>query len=228
MKAAVPSRPDAHLEWAAVDLLFDLDGVLVSSIPATERVWTAWAHRVGLDPEAVLTDIHGRRAIDSIRELVPQRDAEEERRWVERGEIEDTEGVDALPGADELLATLPDGTWGVVTSGTRALATARMGAAGLSVPDVLVCAEDVELGKPAPDPYLLGAERLGAKPAGCLVVEDAPAGVTAGQAAGMTVWAVLSTHSAQELEAADARFASLVELHRELDRRSLDARSLRA
>ena len=115
-----------------------------------------------------------------------------------------------------------------MTSGTRALATARMGTAGLALPEVLVCAEDVAEGKPAPDPYLLGAERLGADPAECLVVEDAPAGVTAGRAAGMTVWAVLSTHPAAELQAADAVFPSLVELHRELDRRSLDPRSPRA
>jgi sugar-phosphatase len=145
----------------------------------------------------------------------------EEVSWIGRAEMDDTVGVVALPGAREVLDTLPDGGWAVVTSGTRELATTRLRAAGIERPRTLVSAEDIEAGKPAPDPYLLGAERLGAEPADCIVVEDAPAGVLAGKAAGMTVWAVLTSHAAAELEAADARFPTLVELRDELVRRGL-------
>jgi mannitol-1-/sugar-/sorbitol-6-phosphatase len=205
----------------ASTLLLDLDGVLVDSIPATERAWTAWARRVGLEPARVLDDIHGRRAIDSVRALMPELDAEEEHAWIERAEVEDTDGVTPLPGARELLAELRPGEWAVVTSGTRPLAIARLRAAGLDVPEALVSAEDVTAGKPAPDPYLRGAERLGSEPGECLVVEDAPPGVLAGKAAGMVVWAVLTTHPAGELEAADARFPTLVELRERLGRRPL-------
>ena len=205
----------------AATLLFDLDGVLVDSLAATERAWSRWARRVGLEPPEVLEAIHGRRSVDSVRELVPDRDQDEEVLWIGRAELDDTEGVVALPGARELLASLPDERRAVVTSGTRELATKRLHTAGLEPPPTLVCAEDIEAGKPSPDPYLLGAERLGTEPGECIVVEDAPPGVLAGKAAGMTVWAVLTSHAPGELDAADARFPTLVELRRELVRRGL-------
>ena len=200
-------------------VLFDLDGVLIDSEPAVIRAWTAWAERHGLDPARVLDEIHGRRAGDSIRVLAPAGvDVDAEAAWLERREVEDTEGVVAMAGARELLDGGAAWSRAVVTSGTYAIATARLRAAGLTPPPVLVTAGDVARGKPAPDPYLAGAERLGVEPGRCVVVEDAPAGVSAGKAAGMTVLAVLTTHGAERLQEADARFASLDALRAELPR----------
>ena len=108
--------------------------------------------------------------------------------------------VRALPGAREAVAGLPRNRWAVVTSGNRRLALARLAAAGLTAP-ALVTADDVARGKPDPEPYLLGARRLGVEPGRCLVVEDAPSGLQAAQAAGMGTVAVTTTHRAEELHA---------------------------
>lgn len=193
-------------------LLFDLDGVLVDSRVAVERAWTGWARKVGLDPAAVLATIQGRRAFDSVRALAPGLDPATEAAYVDEAEVADTEGLSPVPGARELLARLEPGRFTVVTSCTPRLAGTRLRATGLGVPATIVTADDVERGKPDPQGYLLGAERLGADPAECVVVEDAPAGVAAGKAAGMAVWAVLTTHEEGDLETADARFGSLAEL----------------
>lgn len=193
-------------------LLFDLDGVLVDSHVAVERAWSGWARSVGLDPADVMPRIQGRRTLDSVRALAPERDPYVEAGRMEEAEVADTEGLSPFPGARELLESLEPGRFNVVTSGTLLLASTRLRAVGLEPPPTIVTADDVERGKPDPQGYLLGAERLGADPAECVVVEDAPAGVAAGKAAGMTVWAVVTTHEEGELEAADARFASLAEL----------------
>lgn len=184
-------------------VLFDLDGVLIDSTPAVARVWTGWAIRHGLDPEEVVRRAHGRPSITTIRELLPHADPEEENRTVEGAEIEDIAGIVPLPGAQELLRALPPDRWTIVTSCTRALAEVRLRAAGLKIPEKTVTCSDVEHGKPHPEPYLKGAAALGVAAAECVVVEDAPAGIRSGRAAGARVIAVETTAPKSELQDAD-------------------------
>lgn len=175
--------------------LFDMDGTLLNSIAAAERVWAAWAQRHGLDVEAFLTTIHGVRAIDTItRQALPGVDAQAEARGITEAEIEDVAGVVAIPGAVTFLQSLPAHCWAVVTSAPKALALRRMQAAGLVPPAVMVTAEDVTNGKPDPAGYLLGAKRLGVPIGECLVFEDASVGIRAGEAAGADVVVVTSAH----------------------------------
>jgi mannitol-1-/sugar-/sorbitol-6-phosphatase len=181
-------------------LLADLDGVLVDSLAAVNRTWTWWAARHGLDPTP-FTEAHGRTTREAISELAPQLDSTVEAAVVEEREVTDTAGVVALPGAAALIGLAEP--IAIVTSGSRRLAVARLGAAELSVPDVLVTAESVTRGKPDPEPYLLAASRLGIAPDHCVVLEDAPAGVRAGKAAGMRVVGVSTTVAAAELADAD-------------------------
>lgn len=185
-------------------ILFDLDGVLVDSTPAVARVWTGWAREHGFEPEEVVRRAHGRPSIATLRELLPNADHEAMDRELERREIEDVEDVVALPGAVEILGALPPACWAIVTSGTRPLAEVRIRAAGLPQPKHLITASDVRRGKPNPDPYLKGAESLGIGAADCLVIEDAPAGVQAGKAAGARVVAVRTTMPTEELRDAGA------------------------
>jgi len=158
--------------------LFDMDGTLLNSIAAAERVWGTWAARHGLDVEAFLPTMHGKRGIDTIRGLaLPGVDVEAEALVIERGEIEDVEGVVALPGAIDFLNALPSDRWSIVTSAPE-----------------IVTAEDVAIGKPDPAGYRLGARHIGADPASCLVFEDVLAGVLAAEAAGSDVMVVTATH----------------------------------
>jgi mannitol-1-/sugar-/sorbitol-6-phosphatase len=177
------------MRFAAV--ISDLDGVLVDSAGASLRAWRRWAERHGLDGDAIQAANHGRPSREVIAEHVPDVDLEAETAFLLEAEVADTRGVVAFPGAADVLA-LP--VVAVATSGELPLARARLIAAGLPLPDEVITADDVERGKPAPDPYLLAAERLGVDPADCLVLEDAPSGIAAGLAAGMTVWAVTTTH----------------------------------
>ena len=165
-------------------ILFDLDGTLINSLPAVDRAWSDWAHRNGLDPVGILSRIHGRRSIDSVRLLTPHLDAESEDAWLRNREATDTAGVSALPGALEFVATLPTHSWTVVTSGTVDVATPRLIASGLPVPQHAVYGNDVIQGKPAPDPFLLAASRMGVDPSRCIVFEDTLAGLRSGTAAG--------------------------------------------
>jgi sugar-phosphatase len=185
-------------------LLFDLDGVLVDSTPAVERVWHGWAIEHGFIPNEVVRQAHGRPSLTTIRELLPNGDYEKENREVERREIADTEGVAPLPGALALLRALPESVWTIVTSCTRPLAHVRIAAAGLPLPEFLVTSSDVRSGKPDPEPYLKGAEFLGLEAAQCVVVEDAPAGVRAGKSAGARVLALRTTSPDADLSAAGA------------------------
>src|SRR6266481_9946129 len=185
-------------------VLFDLDGVLVDSTPAVARVWAWWAREHGFDPEEVVKKAHGRPSITTIRELLPDADHAAEDREVERREISDVEGVIPLPGAKELLQALPLERWAIVTSCTRALAHVRIAAAGLPKPNHLVTSTDVKHGKPDPEPYLKGAQILGVPASECLVIEDAPAGIRAGKAAGARVIALRTTASDAELQQAGA------------------------
>jgi mannitol-1-/sugar-/sorbitol-6-phosphatase len=185
-------------------LLFDLDGVLIDSTPAVTRVWRQWAIAHGFDSNDVVHKAHGRPSIATIRDYLPHGDHEAENREVERREIEDLGGVVTLPGARELLSELPWDRWTVVTSCTRPLAEVRLRAARLPIPERLVTCNDVQNGKPDPEPYLRGASLLGVSAADCVVVEDVPAGIRAGKAAGARVIACRTTVSEHELKNAGA------------------------
>ena len=185
-------------------LLFDMDGVLVDSTPAVTRVWTTWAKRYGLDPAEVVRQAHGRPSIATIRELLPSADHRVEDQAIEKAEIEDIEDVIALPGTIELLSALPDDRFAVVTSATRALALVRLRAAGFAIPKHLVTSNDIQRGKPDPEPYIKGAQILGLSPADCIVIEDAPAGIQSGKAAGSRVIALRTTTPDSALRAAGA------------------------
>jgi len=185
-------------------ILFDLDGVLVDSTGSVTRQWRRWAEEHNLDPQKVLEIAHGVRTIEIVRTLAPHLDAEAEVKTIEKREADDQEGVAVMAGAAELLKAIPEGRWCVVTSGTRYLATARLKLANLPTPNVLVSADDVSKGKPDPEPYLMGAKLLGMKPAECLVVEDAPAGIRAAHGGGMKAIAITSTYPASELREGDA------------------------
>jgi mannitol-1-/sugar-/sorbitol-6-phosphatase len=180
-------------------VLFDLDGVLVDSTPAVARVWTQWANKHGFVPEEVVRRAHGRPSITTIRELLPHADHDAENREVERGEIEDVEGVIPLPGALELLQAIPQDRWAIATSCTRRLAEVRIRAAGLPLPKHMITSTDVQRGKPDPEPYSKAAKILGFAAADCIVIEDAPAGIHAGKAAGTRVLALRTTAPDPEL-----------------------------
>jgi sugar-phosphatase len=193
-------------------VLFDLDGVLVESREATERVWLEWALTNGIEERDLRSAMHGVRSADVVRALRPDLDAAAESEAVERLQAEDVAGLTAIPGAVEALGALRGDRVAVVTSGTRPLALARLAAVGIEPPAVVVFAGDVAQGKPDPEGYLTAARRLGADPAEALVVEDAPPGIEAGRAAGMATVAVTSTHEHSELAAADHVIDSLEEL----------------
>ena len=176
----------------------------MDSTPAVARVWAGWAREHSFDADEVVRKAHGRPSITTIRELLPNGDHEAENWEVERREIADIEGVIPLPGAMELLRALPLETWAIVTSCTRPLAGVRIGAAGLPQPKHLVTASDVVRGKPDPEPYVKGAQVLGVPVTECVVLEDAPAGIRAGKAAGARVLALRTTASDTELREAGA------------------------
>ncbi|MEH5099553.1 sugar phosphatase [Atlantibacter hermannii] len=197
--------------------LFDLDGTLVDSLPVVERAWCGWADRFGISHDEVLDFIHGKQAITSLRHFMPGRsedDIQAEFRRLEHIEATDTDGVTALPGAVALLEHLNalDIPWAIVTSGSMPVAAARRETAGLPEPKVFVTAERVARGKPEPDAYLLGAQLLGLAPEECVVVEDAPAGILSGLAAGSDVIAVNAPSSTPRLDEVDLQLATLTEL----------------
>jgi sugar-phosphatase len=193
-------------------ILFDLDGVLVDSTRSVDRQWRAWAREHGIDEQKVIDIAHGVRTIEVIRRVAPHIDSEAEVQRLEDREAHDHEGVFVMPGAVELVRSISEGRWGVVTSGTRKLAVSRLEWAGLPVPQVLVTADDVTHGKPHPEPYLRGAGLLATKPADCLVIEDAPAGIQSAQAGGMKVIGLTSTYAASHLQQADAVVTKLAQV----------------
>jgi len=201
-------------------ILFDLDGVLVDSTRSVARQWRLWAAENNIDPEKVLGIAHGRRTIEVVRILAPHLNPEAETSKIEKREADDIEGVAVMPGAADLLKSIPEASWCVVTSGTRYLATSRLRFFHLPIPRVLVAADDVEKGKPDPEPYLKGAELLKAKPAECLVIEDAPAGIRSAHAGGMKAIGLTSTYPESELQEADAVLRNLGQIQiRNLDRK---------
>src|SRR5262252_10611565 len=190
--------------FSCAAILFDLDGVLVDSTRAVDREWREWAQRKGVDGDRIMAIAHGVRTIEVIRRVAPHLDAEKEAAAIENHEAHDQRGVTVMPGASDLLKAIPDGHWAVVTSGSRLLAKNRLRHCGLPVPDVLVTSDDVTNGKPHPEPYLMGAKRLGFRPAECLVIEDAPAGIQSARAGGMKVIGLASTYGVGKLADADA------------------------
>lgn len=188
------TQPFPDRRFAA--FLFDMDGTILTSIVAAERVWAGWARRHGLDVEAFLPTIHGMRSVETVRRLgLAGVDPEAEAAEITRLEIEDVEGVEAIAGATAFLAALPADRWAIVTSAPRALAARRLEAAGLPVPAVMITAEDVERGKPAPDCFLLAATRLGVQADECVVFEDTAAGIAAAETAGCAVVVITATHT---------------------------------
>jgi|SRR5579862_2918770 len=198
--------------FSCAAILFDLDGVLVDSTRAVDREWREWALRKGIDGDAVMAIAHGVRTLEVIQRVAPHLDAEAEADAIENHEAGDQAGVLVMPGAADLVHSIPDGRWGVVTSGSRLLASARLRFCGLPVPKVLVTADDVAHGKPHPEPYLQGAKRLGFDPAECLVIEDAPAGIQAARAAGTKVIGITSTYAADALQHANAVIGKLAQV----------------
>lgn len=192
------------IEVSCSGILFDMDGVLLDSTHAVARVWHQWAIEHGFDPNEVVRAAHGRPSISTIRDYLPGSDYQAENREVERRELADLEGVVPWPSAIELLRSLPSGRWAIVTSCTRPLAEVRLRAGGLPRPQVFITSDDIEHGKPAPDAYLKGAELLGHNPSEMIVVEDVPAGVRSGKAAGCGVIALHTTMPEADLRAAGA------------------------
>ncbi len=184
----------------------------MDSTRAVDREWREWAARKGVDGDAIMAIAHGVRTIEVIRRVAPHLDAEAEADAIENHEAGDQRGVTVMPGAIDLVKSIPDGRWGVVTSGSRLLATNRLRYCGLPVPEVLVTSDDVTLGKPHPEPYLKGARLLGFSPAECLVIEDAPAGIDSARAGGMKVLGIMSTYGVDALELADAVIGKLAEI----------------
>jgi sugar-phosphatase len=168
--------------------LFDMDGTLLDSSAVVYRVWGAWAKRHGIDVATLLANVHGVRSSDTIRRFAgPTVDVAKETQWILEAEVNDVDGVVALEGIHAFIEALDPGTWAIVTSAPRALAEVRLRAVHLPIPEVVITAEDVQRGKPDPQGFLLGAERLGVNIGDCLVFEDSPAGVAAAKAAGAQV-----------------------------------------
>ncbi|OBI21776.1 phosphatase [Mycobacterium sp. E2462] len=191
-------------------VLFDIDGTLVDSTATVEKSWGTWAEEYGVDYQDVLKVCHGRRTEDTVAEFVaPRHRTAATNRLLALQEQADVDGVVALPGARRLLDALPYTHWAAVTSGPRSLMAARLAAAQLPAPRLMIGAEDVSHGKPNPESYLKAAAALGVEAGECVVVEDSPAGVGAGRAAGAQVLAVTTTHHATELADADILVADL-------------------
>jgi mannitol-1-/sugar-/sorbitol-6-phosphatase len=189
-------------------LLFDLDGVLINSTPAVARVWHRWALAHGFNPQEVIARAHGRPSIATLRDYLPHVDHEAENRKIERAEIEDLDGVVALPGTLDLLASLPEDRWTIVTSGTRPLAEVRIKHAGLPLPKKMITATEIVHGKPDPEPYQKAAAMLRFAASDCVVCEDVPAGIRSGKSAGAKVIAFTTTVQAALLREAGADYVA--------------------
>ncbi|KPG96843.1 glycerol-3-phosphatase [Pseudomonas sp. MYb2] len=211
------SAHDSVFDRAFGAFLFDMDGTVLNSIAAAERIWSAWAVRHGVDVETFLPTIHGARAIDTINRLnLPGVDAEAQAAFITQAEIEDVEGIVEIPGAAAFLDSLPKERWAMVTSAPRDLALRRMAAAGIPAPAVMITAEDVQAGKPDPAGYLLAAKRLGLEARDCLIFEDATVGIQAAEAAGAPLMIITTTHQ-HALETAHATLASYAAVQVEID-----------
>lgn len=200
------------ITWRCAAVLFDLDGVLVDSRRCIEAIWRVWAAGKRLDPEPFIRIAHGRRTSETIRTVAPDLDVAAEVAALDRLEEIETAGIHPVAGAERLVRSIPATRWAIVTSGSRRVASLRLGVVGLPVPDVFITSDAVRQGKPAPDGYLAAAARLGLEPADCVAVEDSPPGIAAARAAGMRVIALLTTHQDRDLAQADIRLPALTHL----------------
>jgi sugar-phosphatase len=196
MPSSISSSP---VQVRCKGILFDMDGILISSLESVERSWTNWALMRGVDPALACETAHGCRAVDTMAKLRPDLNAAEEVKIIEDHEMVDHADVKALPGVLELLSALnrnpaTKSRWTVVTSATERLALVRLAAGGIPLPERIVAAEQVTQGKPHPDPFLAGAKLLGFEPGECVVFEDSSAGAQAGRAAGCIVVATTFSH----------------------------------
>lgn len=183
--------------------IFDVDGVLVDSTVVVERYWRNFARKHGLNPEKAILTAHGRRTEEAMRMLTPHIDVSEEAEKLVRNAAQDADGLRQMEGVASLISSLPNGRWAVATSGSRKTAEFRLKYAGITLPDVMITADDVNRGKPDPEVYIKASRKLGTLPEHCVVFEDSPAGVASGLAAGMRVIAVTTTHALQDLKTAD-------------------------
>jgi sugar-phosphatase len=188
-----------RVEFNCDAVLLDMDGTLVDSTACVVRQWRNWAERHGLELQPILAISHGRPTLETIQLMAPHLATTEEVHAFDQAELEDREGITAIPGAARFIAALPDDRWAVVTSASQKLARLRLQCAGLAIPRVLVSVDEVQRGKPHPEPYLLAATQLGIHPERCLVIEDAKAGVEAALAAGMQVIGITTTLGSEEL-----------------------------
>jgi sugar-phosphatase len=200
------------LRVRARGLLFDMDGVLVSSLGSVERSWATWAQRYGLDVKETIRTAHGMRAVETIRKLRPEGDQAADLKLIEDLEVADNEGLQTLEGVTEILQTIPQKFWTIVTSATERLARSRLAHAGIAVPHTIVTGDMVKEGKPHPEPYLRGAAVLGLAPEDCIVIEDSSSGARAGHAAGCQVLATTFSHSIESLSMADWIVQSLAQV----------------
>jgi len=198
------------LELSCAALLFDMDGVLVDSQAVVKRTWRRWCERTGVDEVTVLRAAHGRRTMDTLQTVAPHLDLSAELRWLEEAELDDDNGIVAIPGASHVVVGLPLERWAVVTSAGRELAIRRLEWAGLPTPACLVAAEHVNQGKPSPEGYLRAAVDLRVAASSCVVFEDAPAGVDAAKAAGMRIIGLTTTHEPDQLGSTDALLPDLL------------------
>jgi len=188
------------LQLTCEGVLCDMDGVLIDSTECVRRHWEEWARRHSIEMDRIMRIAHGQRPVETMQAVAPHLDVVREAEAFTALELADTEGIVALEGAREFLQSLQGARWGIVTSASRDLALARLAAAGLPVPPVLVSGDDVARGKPAPDPYREGVKRLGCAAHACVAIEDAPAGIQSASAAGLHVIAVASTHPKHALD----------------------------
>jgi sugar-phosphatase len=193
-------------------LLFDMDGVLVSSLGSVERSWQSWAESHGFDVRETIKTAHGMRALETMRKLMPHGDHAAEIKVVEELEMADTEGLQVLEGVLSILESLPQKYWTIVTSATERLARSRLAFAGVRVPEHIITADMVTNGKPHPEPYIRGAKILGLPPQDCIVIEDSTSGAKAGHAAGCKVLATTFSHSIDQLAVADWIVESLAQV----------------
>lgn len=206
------SSTSSYIQVQCQGVLFDMDGILISSIGSVERSWTKWALMRGIEPARAIEVAHGRRAIETVSILRPDLNSVDELKVIEDIEVNDGKDIEILPGVKGLLAALPAERWTVVTSATERLARARLAQAGLPVPERMITADQVERGKPEPDPFLAGARLLGFAAEDCVVFEDSASGVQAGHAAGCTVIATTFSHEAASLAVADYLIADFTVL----------------
>ncbi|TDD79381.1 HAD family hydrolase, partial [Actinomadura rubrisoli] len=193
-------------------ILFDVDGTLIDSTPLIEWAAREWAADYGIDADEFLSDAHGRRTSDRVADFLPPDQVRAATEHLDALEATRTDGITALPGVLDLLADMNGLPWALVTSMDRGQLATRAEVTGVPLPSVVITAEDVARGKPDPSGYRLAAERLGVDPADCVVIEDAPAGIAAGRAAGATVLAVATSHDPTELTGAHHAIPNLTHI----------------